>query len=85
MGGELGNIAEKLCLEDEFPFLVFLRRLVGLVVFPADSGLAVAAGDVADDVLACGHGSFEGFARIDVDYGVEEVGFAVLAAEVLGC
>lgn len=34
-------------------------------------------------MLACGHGSFEGFAGVDVDYGVEEVGFAVLAAEVL--
>ena len=32
---------------------------------------------------ACGHVSLASFAVLGVDYGVEEVGFAMLAAEIL--
>lgn len=39
--------------------------------------------DVADNVAAGGHVALVGFGLSNVDDGVEEVGLAVLAAEVL--
>lgn len=79
----LRNVAKQLSLQNKLPLLIFLRRLVRLVVLPTDGLLALAARDIADDVAAGGHVSLGGFAGVDVDDGVEEVGLAMLAAEVL--
>ena len=77
------DVAQQLGLEDKLALLVLLRRLKGLVVLPADRLLALVARDVADDVAAGGHVALIGVAGVDVDDAVEEVGLAVLAAEVL--
>lgn len=79
----LADDVEQLGLENELALLVLLGRLVGLVVLPADDLVADAAGDVADDVAAGGHVTLARLGALDVDDGVEEVGLAVLAAEVL--
>lgn len=79
----LADVAEQLGLEDELALLVFLARLVGLVVLPADRLLALLAGDVADDVAPRRHAALRRLARVDVDDRVEQVSFAVLTAEVL--
>lgn len=70
-------------LKYEPPFLVLLAALKRLVVLPANNLVALLAGDVADDVAACGHVAFCGVRGGYVDDVGEEVGFAVLAAEVL--
>lgn len=75
--------AQQLGLEDVVAFLVLLGVLVRLVVLPADRLLALGAADVAHDVAAGGHVALDGLGLGDVDDGVEEVGFAVLAAEIL--
>ena len=77
------NRTQQLSLQDIFPLLVLLARLVRLVVFPPHRLLALPTRDVAHDVSARRHVAFRGFALSDVDDGVEEEGFAVLAAEVL--
>lgn len=77
------DLTQQLLLQDIFPFLVLFGALVRAVVLPADNLFALTTADVADDVTAGGHVAFAGFALLDVDDAVEEVGFAVLAAEVL--
>lgn len=79
----LTDVTEQLGLEDELALLVLLARLVRLIVFPADGLLALLAGDVAHDMAARRHAALRRLARLDVDHAVEEVGLAVLAAEVL--
>lgn len=79
------NITEKLGLEDELALLVPLGGLERLVVLPPHRLLAATARNVAHDVAARRHATLVGLARLDVDNRVEEVGFSVLAAEVLGC
>ena len=79
----LGDGAQQLGLEDELALLVLLASLVGLVVFPAHRLLALGAVDVADNVAAGGHVALVGVGLGDVDDVVEEIGLAMLAAEVL--
>lgn len=62
-----GDVTQELGLEDELALLVLLGSLVGLVVLPAHRLLALAAGDVADDVAAGGHVALRGLASVDVD------------------
>ena len=71
-------------LQNVLALLVLLRRLIGAVILPSYYLFALSAADVADDVAAGGHVTFAGFTLLDVDYGVEVVGFAMLAAEILG-
>lgn len=75
--------AEQLGLEYELAFLVLLARLVRLVVLPAHRLLALPAHDVAHNVPARRHVALRGVGLRDVHDAAEEVGFAVLAAEVL--
>lgn len=79
----LRDRAEELSLKNVLALLVLLRGLVRLVVLPADGLLALPARDVAHDVPAGRHVALAGLALGDVDNRVEEVGLAVLAAEVL--
>lgn len=51
----LSDIAQKLLLEDELPFLVLLRALVCLVVLPPDDLFTLAARDVSDGVATSSH------------------------------
>jgi hypothetical protein len=80
-----GYRAEQLRLENELALLVLFASLISLVVLPADRLFALAAVDVAYDVAAGGHVALVGLGFADVDDAVEEVRFAVLAAEVLSC
>lgn len=75
--------AQELRLQDKLALLVFLRRLVRLVVLPANRMLALAALDVTHHVSACRHVALHRFFLDDVDHSGEEICFAVLAAEVL--
>ena len=77
------DLTQQLLLQDVLALLVLLRRLVGAVVLPAHDLLALAAVDVAHHVPARGHVALPGLALLDVHDRVEQVRFAVLAAEVL--
>lgn len=79
----LAHNAKQFFLQDELALLVFLAALVGLVVLPTHSLLALAAGDVADDVATGRHTALDGIGLGDVHDGVEEVSLAMLATEVL--
>ena len=74
---------QQLRLQYEFAFLVLLRRLERLVVLPPHRLLALPAHDVPHNVPTRRHVAFVGVRLRNVDDGVEEVGFAMLAAEVL--
>jgi hypothetical protein len=76
--------AQQLRLQNVLALLVLLAGLIGLVVLPADRLLALSAVDVAYDVAAGRHVALVGLGFGHVDDAVEEVCFAVLAAEVLG-
>jgi hypothetical protein len=74
--------AEQFLLQDKLPLLVFLAALVGLVILPTHSFLALSARDVADDVATSCHAALDGLGLGDVHDVIEEVSFAVLATEV---
>ena len=80
---KLINRAQQLRLQYEFPLLVLLRRLVGLVVLPSHRLVTLPAHDVPYEMPARRHIALCGFRLRDIHDSVEEVGFAVLAAEVL--
>jgi hypothetical protein len=67
----LCDVAEQLGFEDKLALLVLFRVLISLVVLPADRLLALAAGDVANNVAAGRHVALVGLAGIDVDDIVE--------------
>lgn len=77
------DLTQQLSLQDELALLILLRRLVRAVVLPPDGSLTLPAADIAHDVATRRHVALVGLAQLDVDDDVEEVGFAVLAAEVL--
>lgn len=79
----LADIAQQLGLEDELALLVLLAGLVCLVVLPAHRLLTLLTRDVSHNMATCSHASLGRLARIDVHNVVEEVGLAMLAAEVL--
>lgn len=79
----LTHDAQQLLLQNELALLVFLAALVCLVVLPPYCCLALSTGDIAHDVPSGGHVTLDGIGLGDVDDGIEEVGFAVLAAEIL--
>lgn len=78
----LVHLAEQLGLQNELVLLVLLRRLIGLVVLPADNFAATTTGDVAHHVAARRHIAFGRCARFDVDNRVEQVRFSMLTPEV---
>lgn len=75
--------AEQLLLQNVFSLLILFRALIGTVVFPSHNVFALSTPDVPDDVAARRHIPLASFALLDVDDVVEEVGFAMLTAEVL--
>lgn len=78
------NLTQQLRLQDIFPLFVLLARLIRLIVFPPHRLLALPTRDIPHHVPPRRHIAFDGLGLRDVDDGVEEVGFAVLAAEILG-
>jgi hypothetical protein len=76
-------LTQQLLLQNVLALLVLLRALVRTIVLPTNNLTALFAGDVAHQVTAGGHVALASLALSDVHDGVEEVGFAVLAAEVL--
>ena len=52
--------AQQLCLQDEFPLLVLLTRLVGLVVLPPHRVLTLSTRYIPHDMPAGGHIPFRG-------------------------
>ena len=82
------DLGEELSLENVLALLVLLSGLVGLVIFPAYSLLAVSAIDITHNVPAGGHVSLGGLALSDVYNSVEEKRLAMLTTKVLvkrGC
>ena len=74
---------QQLRLQDVFPLLVLLIRLIRLIVLPSHRILALPARNIPHYVSASRHVAFCGFALGYIYDGVEEVGFAVLAPEAL--
>jgi len=74
---------QQLRLQDELSLLVLLSSLIGFVVFPPNSCLALTAPDVTDNMLTGRHAAFVCIAEYDIDDVVEEECFAMLATEVL--
>ena len=68
-------------LEDEFPDFILLVEVACRDVFPAEGAQADGAGDVGDDVCACGELAGAGFAEgVSEGWeGMDEVGAAVAA------
>ena len=79
----LVDSGKQLRLQNELSFLVLLGIFVRLIVLPSHHVLALATDNVPDDMAARGHVALAGLARLDVDDRVEEVGFSMLASEVL--
>lgn len=81
--GHLADDAEQFLLQDKLSLLVFLTALVGLVVLPTHSLLALSTGDVADDMTTGCHAALDGLGLDDVHDVIEEVSLAVLPTEIL--
>jgi hypothetical protein len=80
--GGLADVAEQLVFENKLAFLVLLAALVRLVVLPPHRLFALSTLDVSHDVSARRHVALARLASLDVYDCVEEICFAVLAAEV---
>jgi hypothetical protein len=78
-----GNLTQQLCFENKLALFVLLARLKGLIILPSHCLFALFAKDVADDMSTGCHVSLARFPLGDVYDAIEEVGFAMLAAEVL--
>lgn len=75
------HVDEQVALEDKFAFLVFLRGLVCLVIFPAQGGATLDAVDIPHSVVPRSHRAIVGFAFNDIHDAVEQVCSAVLPIE----
>ena len=75
--------AQQLRFKNVFSLLVLLARLIRLVVLPPHRLLALPARNIPHNVSSGRHIALCGFCLCDIDDGAEEVGFAVLAAEIL--
>lgn len=79
----LVHLAQQLNLEDKFAFLVPLGCLVSFIVLPPDRFAAATARNVAHNVPARGHITLASVTSINIDHGVEQVRFSMLAPEIL--
>ena len=79
----LGDIAQQLCLQDKLPLLILLTAFERLIVLPPHRLIALSARNIPHNMSARCHVALGGFAGCDVYDIIEEVGFAMLAAEVL--
>jgi hypothetical protein len=79
----LSDLTQQLLLQNVLALLILLRALVRAIVLPPDHLTALSASNISHQVAAGGHVTLASLTLLDIDDGVEEVGFAVLAAEVL--
>ena len=79
----LCDVTKQLRLQYKLPFLILLATLKRLIVFPSHGLIALSAGDISHYVSSRRHVAFGSITCGYVDDVVEEVGFAVLAAEIL--
>ena len=79
----LGDIAQKLGLQYKLALLILFTALKRFIILPPHRLVALPARDVPYNVPTGGHVAFGGFASGYIDNVVEEVGLAVLAAEIL--
>ena len=79
----LCNLAQQLGFQDVFALLVLLTTLESLVILPSNGLVALLTRNISHDMTSSGHVSLGGLTLNHVDNGIEEVGFTVLAAEVL--
>lgn len=77
------DLTQQLLLQNELPLLILLCILIRLIILPSHHLSTLLTCDITHDMAAGGHVTLAGFALLDVDHGVEEVGFAMLAAEIL--
>jgi hypothetical protein len=77
------NITQQLGLQDELPLLVLLARLECLVILPPNGPGALSTFDIPHYVSTSRHIALAGLAGHEVDYALEEVRLAMLAAEIL--
>jgi len=76
-------LAQQLGFQDVFALLVLLTTLECLVILPSNCLVALLTCNVSHDMTSRGHVPLGGLTLNHVDNGIEEVGFAVLTAEVL--
>jgi len=76
------HLNNQLRLENVLALLVLLARFVSLFVLPAHNTAALLACNVSHVMAPGGHVAVGNFLFFDVDDGVEQVGFAVLTAEI---
>jgi len=79
----LCNLAQQFGFQDVFALLVLLTTLESLVILPSNCLVALLTRNISHDMASGGHVSLGGLTLNHVDNGIEEVGFTVLAAEVL--
>lgn len=77
------HLTQQFLFQNVFSLFVFFRRFICSIVLPPDNLFALSTVNVAYHVSACRHVTFSRFALLDVYDAVEEIGFPVLAAEVL--
>lgn len=77
------DITQQLLFQNVFTLLVLLRALIGTVVLPPYDLFALSTAHVPDHMASRGHVTLAGFALLHIDDAVEEVGFPVLAPEIL--
>lgn len=76
-------MAQQLGFQDVFALLVLLTALECLVILPSNCLVALLTCNVTHDMASSSHVPLGGLTLNHVDNGIEEVGFAMLAAEVL--
>lgn len=69
---------------DVLPLFVLLAALKGLLIFPAQSGLAVLAVDISDSMETCQQHPLLGWPAAHIHHRIEEVGTPLTALEGLG-
>jgi hypothetical protein len=79
----LGDITQQLCLQNILPLLVLFTGLKCLIILPAHRFLTLSARYVSHYVSSRRHVAFRGIPLVHIHHGVEEVGFTMLAAEIL--
>lgn len=76
-------ITEKLCFENKLPLFVLFGGLVSFVIFPAHCFLALTTSNIANYMPTGRHVALTWLASLNVHNSMEQVGLAMLAAEIL--
>jgi hypothetical protein len=77
------HLTQQLLLQNILILLILLRALIRTIVLPAHHLATLATRNITHYMTAGRHVALACFSLLDIDDFVEEVGFAVLAAEIL--